>query len=277
MDRPQIALVCPDETLRVLAAAAFDDAPPEWEVSLHRQAPAEAEVMVGVGPDVAGDVILDPRDPRRVIHDVQSALSAARTRTIAVCGASGGCGATSVALHLAAHGDASTCLVDLADPRCCATRLGLDGADLDAAGGPVPVAGGFRLWGPRDIDTVSESVALSGFDRVIFDIGSRDLERVAPGCDSVVVVMSPTPVSAAHAARLLEVVGDTPSAVVTNRLGPGGETTRAELQRILGRRITLELPCSRGLRDAESDARLFSSAWSPWLLRIARLSAALAR
>lgn len=276
MDRPQVALVCPDDGLRLIAAAAFDDAPSEWDIALHRQPPNEADVVVGVGVDAGGDVVLDPADPGRVVEAVRSMLDARASRTIAVCGSSGGCGATTVALHLAAEGDEHTCVVDLGRGRSCASRLGIDPAELDDAPGPIPVPGGFRLWRGGAADPW-EGAALHGFERVIVDVADQDLGRVVRHCDSVVIVMSPTLVSAKQAAPLVEVAGDTPTALVANRLGPGGETTRAELQRIVGRRISLELPCSRGVRDAEGDTRLLSSSWSPWLRRVARLSAALAR
>lgn len=259
--------------MRIVAAAAFDDAPREWDVTLHRDAPAEADVIVAVG-EVEGDVALDPADTQRVIADVGSVLDNRVTRTIAVCGASGGCGATSVALHLAARGDANSCVLDL-DPRLsCAARLGIDPAELHDAPGPVPVPGGFRLWHAA-ADRWNDGLT-RGFERVIVDVPNHSLEQVIPHCDGLVLVMSPSLVSATRAASLLDVAGDTPTALVTNRLGPGGETTRAELQRIVGRRISLELPCSPGLRDAEGDARLLTSPWSAWLRRIARLSAAVA-
>jgi hypothetical protein len=68
-----------------------------------------------------------------------------------------------------------------------------------------------------------------------------------------------------------------PWAVVTNKLGPGGETTRAELQELLGGRpIAIELPCCPALRDAEDDARLLASDRHRWRRAVKRLAAALA-
>jgi hypothetical protein len=64
--------------------------------------------------------------------------------------------------------------------------------------------------------------------------------------------------------------------LVSNRCGPGGETTRAELQAIIGRRVALELPCAPSLRDAEDDGRLLTSRLSPWVRRVDRLAGTLA-
>lgn len=279
MDRPRIALVCPDASLKMVAARAFDDAPSDWDVTLHDDVPADADLVVTVGESAkaTGDLWLDPARPHDVVEEVRSLLDASTCRVVAVVGAAGGCGATSIALHLAAATTGSSCLVDLQARPSCARRLGIDPGELADAAAPVPVPGGSRLLAARAPLAPARLDALRrDFERVVLDAPRDFIAEVRDHCDAVVLVMAPTLVAAASAAGLLVELGDTPVAVVTNRLGPGGETTRADLRRILGHRITLELPCSRGLRDAEDDCRLLTSAWSPWLYRIRRLSAALA-
>lgn len=241
---------------------------------MRREVPAGADVVVAVGEGATGDVHMDPADPRRVVDEVHMALAQRTCRVTLVVGASGGCGATSVALHLAAEGSPRTCLVDLHDEPSCARRLGLDPEDVGAA--PAPVPGGFRLWW-SDADREEGWVdrLRRDYERLILHAPSVSAPRLADHCDAVVLVMMPTVVSARRAVEVLDVLGDSAVAVVTNRVGPGGETTRADLQRILGCRVCLELPCSPGLRDAEDDGRLLTSSLSPWRRCVARLSAAL--
>ena len=278
MDRPHIAIVCSDDSLRLTAARAFDQAPALWDITLDREPSDSADVVVAVGDGMAGDVQMDLTDPQRVVEDVRIALASRTCRVALVVGASGGCGATSVALHLAAEGSGRTCLVDLHDEPSCARRLGLDPRDVDAAPAPVPVPGGFRLWWSGDqredgwIDRLRRD-----YERVIVDAPAGLAADLAVHCDSVVVVMMPTIPSATGTLDLLGRLRDSAVAVVTNRVGPGGETTRAELQRILGCRVCLQLPCSPGLRDAEDDGRLLTSTLSPWRRGVARLSAAVER
>ena len=278
MERPRIALVCADPSLRLAAAAAFDTAPPEWEVTLHHEPPPGADLVVAVGDACEADVRVDPGRTEDVVAKVRSALEATATDVIAVVGASGGCGATSIALHLAAQGTGRACVMDLQARPSCAVRMGLEPEDLSATAGPVSVAGGFALtFAAPGVAAERLSALRREFARVIVDCPPAVLPELVDQCDAVVLVITPTIGSATAAAGLLDALGEVPVAVATNRLGPGGETTRAELQRILGRRVALELPCSRGLRDSEDDSCLLTSPWSPWLRRVTRLSMALER
>lgn len=261
----------------MLAAQAFDNAPSSWEVSLHRTPPDDADVVVAVGEEAQGDVRLDVAEPQRAVADTLSFLDAGSSLAIGVVGASGGCGTTSVALHLASMAPGQTCVVDLHPRPSCALRLGIDPADMTEAGVPVPARGGFRLtWGGPSFTAEDLGALRAGFRCVVLDAPAERAEALSDMCDRVVVVMAPTVGSATHAAELVCGMDDVPVALVSNRTGPGGETTRGELERIVGRRISLELPCSPGLRDAEDDGALVTSSWSPWLRGIARLSAALA-
>ena len=268
----RVAIVCPDDSLRMLAAQAFDEAPTEWDVSLHRSPPPAAEVMVAAGCDLAGAVPFDPARPGLVVEAIKGRLTAARHRLICVVGASGGCGTTSVALHLAAEAAGKACLV-VGDPRAVAYRLGLDGASLSPS--PIPVPGGFKVVVPVEPEPVAAVAALAeSFDATLVDVGRTGPAGLIQGSDACALVLQPTLPSARAAADLLEAYPDQAWAVVTNRVGPGGETSRAELQRILGRRICVELPCSRGLRDAEGESRLLTS-WSLWRHRLGQLATAL--
>src|SRR5687768_12235460 len=99
----RIAAVSNDERMRLELARAFDAAPPSWSVTLHEEPPADADVVV-CGPDrqVAGAIRFDPADPDELLGSIRAFTSTAHRRPIVVVRATGGCGATSVALHLAA-------------------------------------------------------------------------------------------------------------------------------------------------------------------------------
>lgn len=267
-----VALVCPDDRLRMAAAAAFDRAPAEWDVRLHRTPPDDAAVVVSVGCLVEDAVRFDPASPDLVVDEVARRLATKYSTTVVVVAASGGCGASSVALHLAAEASRRTCLIGRGE-HDLAHRLGIE--PEAARGGPVPVPGDFRLIEVDDSDVAETVDELTGsFQAVILDGARRALASIAPRGPDCVLVLAPTVPSARSAAELLGRFPDLRWAIVTNRLGPGGETSSAQLQRILGRRICLELPCSRGLRDAEGECRLVS-VWSPWRHRVARLARAL--
>ena len=77
-------------------AAAFDGAPPSWDVELHDDAPAGADVVVSApGSPVAGSVAFDLADPRATVARVAAALGA-RSALVVVTSPVGGAGATSV-------------------------------------------------------------------------------------------------------------------------------------------------------------------------------------
>ena len=114
------------------------------------------------------------------------------------------------------------------------------------------------------------------FERVVIDCPDLGVAGGALGdVDAGVLVVPPTMPGVRRAAAVLERHDAVRWAVVLNRMGPGGETTRAELHRVLGRRTALELPCSPSLRDAEDDARLVTSSWTRYVRRVDRLLHAL--
>lgn len=207
-------------------------------------------------------------------------------RTIVVVGAVGGCGATTIALHLARARarHERTCFVEAAARAGAAERLGLDRAavrtwpprerspdELERAA--LPLEAGFRaLLAPPDATADEELItSLPGrFDVVVVDDPSGRIDLAGA---VRVVVSSPTEPSARRARAVP--VARSRRAVVLNRTGPGGEATRASLERTLGARIALELPCCPSLRDAEDAGRLLSRP-SRWLSRLERLASAIA-
>jgi hypothetical protein len=293
----RVAVVSRDQNVRLAAARAFDAAPASWRVELHESAPVEADVVV-LGSDIAtGDGIrFAPARPERVVEEVERAAAAARTRSIVVAGAGGGTGVTSVALHLAAAAGraAPTCFVDLDLAATAADRLGFSGeriqtwGDVDASReslrrAAIPFSGGFRILlspgSPSDVD-VRDLLrrTRAEFERIVVDVvDDARLEAALDFADAAVLLMAATVPGARRAARLLERFADAPWLVISNRMGPGGETTRAGLQRVLGRRIAVELPCSRALRDSEDEGRLVTASWSRWKRGVDRVYRVLER
>lgn len=246
-----VAIVTGDEAARLAIVKALDLAPSEWAIGLHREPPPDADVVVS-DRKIEGAIVFDPETP-----DLVSAIAErlrGRARTTFVCSPTGGTGVTTVSVHLAA-GFASrghpTALVDLDPYRGARARLGLDPAITTDA--PVPVAGGFRL--------VDATTGAEGFDRVVVDAGTA-FERMSD-VHAAVLVCSPSPQGARRCRGLLE---DHPAIrwhVVTNRLGPGGETTRSQFERLVGHPVT-ELPCCPALRDTEDEGRLLRRHWTRW-------------
>lgn len=278
----RVGIVCPREDLKMSAARAFDDAPAEWEIWLSAEPPRGVDVLVSVDVSLPGAVPMDLDDPGAVIDRIKERV-APRPWLVAVVGASGGCGTTSIALHLAAAAPSGSpaALVDLQPGGWAAFRLGISDEQLpgDATREPVvlPVAGGFRVLFAAD-PVPTGALFEAAFDharRVIADAPVEVLARSSRPPDRVVLVMTPTIPSATRAGLLLRNHPDLSWVPVTNRTGPGSETTRVDIERILGRRVALELPCSPGLRDAEDDLKLLTSPFSPWWMRIRQLSEAL--
>ncbi len=293
----RVALVSRDQTVRLAAARAFDAAPASWCVELYESVPEDADVVV-YGPDIAGGrgIYFDPACPERVVDEVESAAASARARSIVVTSPSGGTGVTSVGLHLAAAAArrGPACYVELNEASSAVDRLGFEGestrtwADVDESReslrrAAVPVAGGFRVLlspGPQSDPDIPELLRRTHaeFERIVVDsVDGARLEVALELADAAVLVMPPTLPGARRAARLLTRFPEVPWLVATNRMGPGGETTRAGLQRVLGRRIAVELPCSPALRDAEDRGALVRSAWSRWKRGVERLYGALER
>jgi MinD-like ATPase involved in chromosome partitioning or flagellar assembly len=289
MDQVRVAIVGVDNAMRLAAAKAFDRAPSSWLVSLHREVPEGADVVV-LTPEVKGEGLrFDPDRPHDVIEAVKDAGRGAR-RVVVVTGASGGIGATSIALHLAAVWGrrGRTCYFDLDPGGGSRLRLGMpadartwadvcdDEESLLLAA--LPVAPGLRAYvaspdGQADPRPVIERAA-SLFERVVIDAPAGGLDVALDLADVGVLVAAPTFPSIERARDLLG-RHTLRWAVVTNRIGPGGEATRAELEAVLGRTIGLELPCAPRLRDAEDDRRLLDPAWSRWARRIERLATVL--
>ncbi len=259
--------------------------------------------MVVFGSDLReeaqGCIVFDPNDGGQVVEEVRQQTAVDEAKVFAVFGAGRGVGATTLALHLSAASarDHPTCFVDLDLEWGVAPRLGiasdhLTWAELGAGEDAtrlvaLPVAGGFRaLLAPRNEEdgTSPDDVtgllrrAADSFDRLFVDCPLPRLRRAAiDRADATVLVVPPTPPGARRALSVLETFPAARWAIVLNRLGPGGETTRAELQRILKRRCALELPCTPAIRDAEDDGKLLSSSWSRYGWRVAKLLEALER
>src|SRR5680860_358273 len=305
----RIAVVAREPGMRMAAAKAFDGAPPQWSVDLYTDPPPECDVVL-VCPDVSdarppGAISFDPEDPAGAVAEITTLTSGRRLPLVSVIGPGRGCGVTTLALHLsrALTAFGSVCFVDLDERWGAADRLGLepgalktwrdfDGSAESMRSCALPTPGGFRaLFSPlpgslgsaenetrRPEEGVLLAQARSLFGAVVADVSSpRVFERTAPHCGVAVLVLSPTRPAAVRARSLLETWPALTWMVVTNRMGPGGETTRSELEHILGRRISLELLCAPSLRDAEDDGRLLASGLSRWIRRVERLARALAR
>jgi hypothetical protein len=285
----RIAVVSNDSNVRLEAARAFDDAPVAWSVSLHTSVPEDADFVV-LGPDARGDGIpFDPAEPKRAIDEIKSRVSEGKGAIVVVTSTSGGVGSTSLALHLAAALAPAARIGFIEFAPGAGLRLGiapgehLSWADVDESSESLercflPVAPGFRaLLAPKDGGDPGVIVkrARSTFDLVVVDAAARSSSVVLTEADAAVLVMGPS-VSQAHLARgIIEEWPDLDWAVVSNRLGRGGETTRAQLADLIGRPVSLELPCCPALRDAEDDGRFVSLAWTRYGRAVARLADAL--
>jgi hypothetical protein len=286
MSTLRVAIVSRDPHIRLQAARAFDAAPASWLVRLYEEVPECADVVV-FGPDaVTGEgLIFDPAHPEKLLEEIASA--AERARVVVVTGGGRGVGVTSIALHLACVSarDHSTCLLDL-DPHCgAAHRMGIGDAvgsedrprDLELAAVPVP--GGFRvLSGSGERERTSELLksAAQLFDRLVLDVPDRlDVAEVLAQVDTAVMVLTPAPTSVLRAATILEANDAVRWATVLNRIGPGGEVRREQLERTLGHRIAIELPCTPSLRDREEEGNLLTSAFLRWPRRLVDLYRAL--
>ena len=296
-----MAIVAREPGMRMAAASAFDDAPSDWLVELYTDPPAQCDVLL-VCPDVSevisGGIRFDPANPAEVLSEIAGRSSTRGIPTVAVSGAGRGCGVTSLALHLSSALVPLTdvCFVDLDRRWGAAPKLGLDPFTTktweDFDGSPetlracaLPVRGGFRTlfspFGEEQGERPDEGQLLSKanalFGAVVVDVPSASaLERAAPQCEVFVLVLPPTRPAAGRARRLIDNWPQLNWLLISNRCGPGGESTKAELQAIIGRRIALQLPCAPSLRDAEDDGRLLTSRLSPWVRRVDRLARTLA-
>jgi hypothetical protein len=298
VDPVSVAIVVKDRSLRQQVAGAFDSAPPAWGVSFYEGAPADADVVV-VDDSQSSGVVFDPRCPERLIPEVQAHLdrslrAAAPSRAVAVTGLPG-TGVSSIAIHLASSWAArfETCYVDLDRSWSCAHRLGLGDevvswaeAEPSSEGlrlASVPIERGLRaLVAPLTpaevrIDNLVDS-ARSEWQRLVVDLPFRAREpSLTDRLDAMILVLAPCLPHAHRVAQILPQFGTVPVVIVTNRLGRGGETTRAQIESVIGRKVGLELPCYPGLRDAEGKQRLAPLRWSRWGRGVSRLSRALDR
>lgn len=278
----KVAIVSRDETVRAAAARAFGSAPADWKVELCTDEPTDADVVVhGADFGERGGILFDPDRPDHALRAVEASAGAGRAYVVAA--ALGGAGATTIALHLAAA-LAPACCAELAGP---SSRLGLPGdartwlpRDDDRSLHALPVAGGLRLLRAPDPCPAPETFPLEeargSFDRLVLDTGARrDLDPVLARCDAAIVVTTPTRPSCLAARELVERWPAARWTVVVNRLGPGGQLMRGALERLLGRRVAIELPCCPALRDAEDEGRLLTGSWRRWTRGITRLAAAL--
>jgi hypothetical protein len=284
----KVAFVARDPALRLAGAKALEGAPPEWAIELVADPPPDADVVV-CGSDAPGCVGIpfDPdEEPGALLESIAAAGRSARV--IAVMSACGGCGVTTIGLHLARC--YASCIVECGTGAGLAERLGLERAALKTwdpddlseesiALAALPLAGGCRA-------IVAPSIDPAGIDRVVEDAKTRfevvvlDVPfgtELSIDCDVVVAVMPATMPGALRTRALLEEIrsGGT-IAVVANRLGTGGESTRDRLARLLGDAITLELPACAAVRDAEDDGCLVPVRHR-WSRRVQRLANGLRR
>jgi hypothetical protein len=285
----RVAIVSRDPEVRLEAARAFDSAPASWLVRLYDNEPNGADVVV-YGPDAAdggGGLVFDPLHPERVLDEI--ARLGGRARVVLVTGGGRGVGVTTIGIHLAAVSatDHSTCLVDLDPGRGAAHRMGIGmvagtrarSADLELAAAPVP--GGFRVLsmngdGGESTELVASAAQL--FDRLIVDApDGLDLGGLLAEVDAAVMTVSPSPTSVLRAATILESNDDVRWATILNRLGPGGDVRRDQLETTLGRRIAVELPCTPALRDCEERRSLLTTKVMRWRRRLDELHLALER
>lgn len=272
----RVAIVSRDARVRALAARAFDEAPASWVVSLHEHPVDDADVVV-CGPDAAchGAIDFDCEDPGSVIEKVASAASARDRNILVVAGAAGGVGTTTLALHLAASlSTDDACYLDLDEHAGGALRLGLEEDHLTYRGGgdvraaSLPVAPGLRaVFAPGPEARGVLDAAAASFDWVVADAGRAGRASLLTG-EAAFLVCTPTAACARAARRVLDGDGAPSWTVISNRTGPGGESTRAQLEALMGRRIAAELPCCPSLRDAEDDGLLLGSPWSRYLRRV---------
>ncbi len=290
----KVAVVTHDEAMKLEVARAFDSAPASWAITLHDSPPGDADVLV-FGPDVqaGGGIVFDPLQPSAVVQSVAAQAERSRSTAIVVTSASGGTGVTTLALHLAAATAewSKTCFVDADVLSGAALRLHLEESshrtwadlegDEDVLKTALPLPHGFRaLFAPQSWagDPFGHAVtrAQARFETVVIDAPfSCPWPLVPEGAATGVLVMSPTLPSAHRTRAFLDEHCSTMWAVVCNRLGPGGEMTRTELERIVEHRIGLELPCTPALRDAEDEGKLLGLRVSRYSRRVVQLARAL--
>ena len=288
MTAARIAIVCPDETMRMRAAKAFDAAPIEWTIGLFDQPPHDADLLVRV-PGIEGEGIeLDLEDPDRTLNEIESRLAHRHAgRVIEVVSTGGGTGCTSLALHLASYlsTEAPALYIECHPERGGRLRLGLEheGPTWNSVEGPddlsaaaLPTQGGFRalLAGPEG-DELSDRCVRWGRSRHSFVVLDRGPAPPTAPDATVILLMSASVPSARRALTILEGSDLAPGALIANRLGPGSEATSEMLESVVGRGFTLALPVSPVLRASEDEGRLLARYSTVWSRRVGLLADAL--
>jgi len=286
----EIAVVSRDEDVRLEAARAFDGAPRSWSVRLFEAVPDGADVIV-IGPDIEHHGRAIRFEPGRA-DDLLGAIeryAVTRSVCVYVTSPSGGCGVTTICLHLAAFlaDRKATCYVE-STWGGAGTRLNLPDdhrtwADLEGSEGSLetaalPVLGGFRaLLAPEGGLVSSEVVerARRGFDYVIVDARPDQLDPVRSDEDAFVLMVVPPTRTGARRARATLGERNLGWTVITNRTGHGGDLGRIELQNAIGHRVLDHLPCTPRLRVAEDEGDLLASRWNLWSRKVGRLALAL--
>jgi hypothetical protein len=284
MEEVRIAVVAEDRDLRSRVAEVFDRAPAGWSVRIFdRSAPADADVVVALD---GGDVELDPERPEEALERIGHHLSS-RRRVFVVTGTSGS-GATTVALHLARDlaANADVTVIDLDQRwRGAPHRVGIHDPEArtwaqanderSARLSSLPVPGGFRVMPPpvepQEADLESLLAMTAGTVLVDAPFGP-DLDAALVRATGAVLVCDATQIAARRAAGIVERGPDVPWAVVVNRRAPGDVPMRA-IERLLGVEVSLTLPFTRSLRDAENRGTLvapYASRWGRGVRRLAR-------
>lgn len=291
MSRIHVAIVSRSPVTRAAAAAAFDGAPEDWEVTVHEEIVPADHTVCGPEDAIEGAVVFDPRRPTDVLEEIQRRIPGTTSRFFAVSGIGGGSGATTLALHLAAAFGRACVYLDLDLEWGAAARFGLDRAAIktwadigtstdDVKRAALPVAPGFRaLFAPRPRPDLPDARLVlersrAIFDPVVVDLGSGagPIAMDASACIWVI------PATSTGVARARERIGSFPgqrAALVLNRTGAGGGITKARAAEELGHPISLELPGTPALRDAEDEQRLLAGPWTRYARRVAALARAL--
>lgn len=198
---------------------------------------------------------------------------------LVVTAASGGAGATTLALHLAlALQRRSPVLVDLAGG--LAERLGFpaDCSHWGRAPLPLPCPGGLRaLPAPRPFEAPAEPAEMLAqlpAGLVIADAGPALAAELQPSAALVVVARSRP--GAERARPLLARLGPRAHAV-TLRRPPYGGATRAGVERALGRRLVADLPYCPAMAEAEEAGAAVRRPWSRWWWAVRALAGTLER
>lgn len=293
MSRIHVAIVSRSPDTRAAAVAAFDGAPEHWEVTVHEEIVAADHTVCGPEDAIEGAVVFDPHRPADVLREIERRIPGTASRFFTVSGVGGGSGATTLALHLAAAFGRSCAYLDLDLEWGAAARFGLDRtaiktwADVgsstdDVKRAALPVAPGFRaLFAPRpgpdlpDPRFVLERCRAI-FDPVVVDTGSG-AGRIGDDVSACIWVIPATSTGVAKARERIDSFPGQRAALVLSRTGAGGGITKARAADELGRPISLDLPGTPALRDAEDEQRLLVGPWTRYARRVAALARALER